>query len=56
MIDFVTAHWPVDVPSECLKLIDGDDCLERNLPPNEWCISCIVYDQLLNERPSEEEA
>lgn len=43
---FAMARWPTDVPTDCTKLVNAEDCLERNLPSVEWCESCRVYNNL----------
>jgi hypothetical protein len=33
--------------NDCSKLVNDQDCLERNLPPGEWCESCRIYEEQL---------
>jgi hypothetical protein len=52
--DWISEHWPTGVPTDCTRLQGDSDCLERGLDRPECCLSCQTYDELLQEKPSEE--
>jgi hypothetical protein len=51
--DYVSAHWPADVPTDCTKLVNDEDCLAHDLPESEWCESCQTYNRLIIEMPED---
>lgn len=46
---FLKSRWPANVPEDCTQDADRDgDCLElRYDSPETWCLSCQVYDRLI---------
>lgn len=47
--DYVTANWPPPIPEECTELDAGGDCIERDLPKDKYCQSCVVFARLAEE-------
>ena len=45
--NWVNVDWPADIPSDCTNLVEGEDCLERNLPTA--CPSCWEYQRRMDE-------
>lgn len=66
---FVTNNWPAGVPADCtlIRNEDGDvpanvkdkdsdnDCIERDLPEKDYCLSCKTYAGLVDSFYAKEE-
>jgi len=51
--NYIKLNWPSSVPEDCTNIKqtgqadnDGLDCLDRNAPGFDTCISCMVYEFL----------
>jgi hypothetical protein len=47
--DFLELNWPEGLSEDCIAAEAGTDCIEMDLPDEQYCITCATYASICRE-------